>query len=62
MNNARTSVLDFLKRDLKLIKRIGTAQQKAEIPAIEAELERMGNFPEFATAPTTAEPVKEEAK
>lgn len=60
MNMARTTVLDFLKRDLKLIKRIGTEQQKAEIPAIEAELERMSGNAEFATA--TRQPAADQLK
>lgn len=68
MNHARQSILGFFLRDLEVIRLTGTADQVAEIPAIEKGLAEL--FPSneepmavnFATAKAAEQAAKEETK
>jgi hypothetical protein len=39
MNNARKSIIEYLKNDLALLRRIGTSEERAEIPHVESVLD-----------------------
>lgn len=63
MNNAaRTSVISFLLRDLKLLKKIGNPEEKAEIPAVEKILLEACPCEEMAVSFATAEDGEAEDK
>lgn len=61
-HSPRQKLIEFLKRDLKALKRLMPEHERAEVPALLDELERMGNARCINFATATAEATAQEVE